>query len=333
MSLATWQERWKWPEQHGPAREARLLQAVAEGEYLDPTFNEVTTEGAGHTATWVVMGDAFRVGAAGDSKRAIGTHQTSQAIADLFNFRILSPKVLDAIAKQADVFIDFAQTIGGTQDATGQPYKTTAKMVEHSDKLDTFTGGETAQLVGGGWKDWVLSSRLLNPDVLVPYGKNTAINYGYFSTGPLGTGGKNPWPSMTEPSLRVWQQPGAAHNAGKPGTTGHSDVSQKFRWMSPQVFVQGPLVASGGEWLDVDAVSMHPVLFALMHHDVPQPARHPWLPLCTSFAEGGGCPDIEPPPGGPPGGTPPVATAGYDASRLVPIAAIGLVAVAYFWSR
>ena len=181
----------------------------------------------------------------------------------------------------------------------------------------------------------MLSARLLNPSILT-YGKNTAVNYGYFSSGPTGPGGKKPWPSMTEPTLRVWQQPGAAHNAGNETTPGHVDVSQKFRWSSSQVFVQGPLFPQG-EWMSVDEVSLHPVLFSLMHHDIAQPARHPWLPVCTGFNEGGGCPDIETPPGTvppPPGGKPPpVVTAGYDLTRLAPIGAIALVAAAFFWSQ
>jgi len=316
----TWAERWAWPELPGADRDARLLQAVAGGQFADPQFVELKTEGAGHVATWSVMADAFRVGGPDDYKRAIVTHRTAQAVADLFGWRLPSAKLLDAIAGQSKAgggFIDFAAAVAGTQDPSGQPYVTTSAMVAHSDALDE-QGAEG--LIGGGWKDWILSARLLNPAALT-YGKNSAVNYGYFTTGPLGAGGKNPSPSMTDPSLRVWQQPGAAHDVD------HVDVSQKARFIGPAVHVAGPLYP-GGRWLSVDEVSAHPVLWELMHHDGPQPARHPWLPVCQAVS-GGGC--VGTGGAGPPATKPPpVTVAGYDWGRLAPLALLA-VGVGVYW--
>ena len=279
------------------------------------------TVAAGHTAQFAIMNDALRVGSPGDSVRLLVDGETAQTIADLFGAVLPTAKLLDSVAVQASIFIDANESIPGTQKPDGGPYKTTAKMIEHSAKLDTFTDGETFELVGGGWKDWINSSRLLAPQLL-KLGKNSAINYGYFTTSAaVAPPDPGPRPSMTEPSLRVIQQPGAAH------TVKHVDVSQKLRLVGRAVFVQGPLFPDG-EWLDIDKVALHPILWPLVNHAGPLKLHHPWLPTCSSMAEGGECPGG--PPSGPPAKPPPVSAAGFTWERLAPLAAIVLPIATYY---
>jgi hypothetical protein len=319
VSFSTWAQRWEWPSTKGPARDARTLLAIRQGDFIVPTFQPIVLTGAGHTAQIMVGNDALRVGAPGDSVRVIVTPEIAQAISDLMGWYGVTAKVDDAIALQSDRFIDFAETIGGTQDPNGQPYSDTAHMVEHSAKLDELTDGETWQIVGGGWKEWINSPRLLLPQTLT-YGKQGAINYGYFSTGPSGAGGKNPWPSATAPSLRVWQPPGGVHDVH------HVDVSQKYRPLGPLAWVEGPLHPDGA-WYDLADLSLHPILWPLLNHDGPQPMRHPWLPKCSPIDEGGSCPGIPGPTGG--GGDddtpPPTVAARYDWGRTAPLAACIMV--------
>lgn len=323
-SDATWQQRHRVPEEFSDAQR-RFVQMVAEGDFVAPTLQPVITSAAGHTAHWMVANDAFRVGPPGDSKRAIVSHRTTQAIADLLGLYNTTPKLDDAIAVQAPIFIDFVDAVVGTQDNKGRPFKSTSQMVLHSDRLDELTGGETTELVGGGFKTWPTSGRLLNPSALKPYGKRSGINYGYHSKklAAVAPPTPGPRPSMTEPSVTVLQQPGAAHDVD------HVDVSQKARYIGPEVLVTGPLFPAG-KWLPVPFVSTHPILFGLMHHDLPQPPRHPWLPVCATIEEGGSCPGIPAPPG--PGGSPPSTLAGYDWRRVLPFVALAVVTGAYIWS-
>lgn len=322
-SSDSWQQRHRVPEEFSAAQ-GRFVQMLGEGSFVAPTLQPVITHFAGHSAQWMVSNDAFRVGPPGDSKRAIVSHRTTQAIADLLGMYVSTPRIDDAIAAQAPIFIDFADAVVGTQDHKGHPFTSTSQMVAHSDRLDQFTGGETTELVGGGWKGWDTSGRLLVPSALKPYGKRSGINYGYHTKLPaVSPPTPGPRPSVSEPALRVLQQPGAAHDVD------HVDVGQKARYVGPDVLVTGPLFPAG-EWLPVPFVSTHPILYGLMHHDMPQPPRHPWLPVCETIDEGGSCPGIPPPPG--PGESPPASLAGYDWRRAVPFVALAVIAGAYIWS-
>lgn len=329
-----------FPEKSGPARDAAILKAVASGAYVEPELREVGTAAVGHVASFGMTTDAFQLGTPGDSVRMIFNHQTAQAVADMLGYVLPTPLLVDAASVQADAFLDASENFWPKKpDQT--PINTTTSAEEHSAEIDAvlesagFSPGP-GKMLRGPWKVWANHFRLLNPTILKPYGKKTAINYGAPTEAPVGvpvtidgkTFNPGPYQPATPIDLRVWQPPGAKHDVS------HDDSSQKLDMVARPVWVKGPLYPEGAT-LDIEALSMHPVLWPLVSAQGPIPMHHPWLPRCSALdgsGGGGSCVPPGPGPGTGTGTTPPAVASRYDWGRLAPAGAIVLVAATYFWT-
>jgi hypothetical protein len=274
-----------FPAEAGPARERAIVEAVRAGYYITPQWAVRELARGPLVMTFLVATEPLRLGEPGDSVIPMVTAATAQTIADLLDARLPTPQLLDTAAATANCWIDFADLMGDVADTS------TAAMERQSAKLDA-AGCSDGDLVASTGKQWVISPGLLNPTAL-DYGKEAACNYGGHTRSPVGKDGKRPWPAQTV-DLRVWQPPGFRHNCA------HTDYSQ----LAPQLI--GKLVQlstpAGTSQLLIDEVAINPTTAALVSNEGPTPMHYPFLPVCSSLAEGGNC------GGAPPDGPSPAPT-------------------------
>jgi hypothetical protein len=269
-----------------------IVDAVARGDYVPLKWSTIELPHSDpNIRGWIeVASDALSIGRDFDSVRPIVSHRSAQAIADLLDLRLLTPRLVDRIARQADIWIE----------PLLDPARTSkASMVTHSVYLDARI--PASGLVAGVGKQWVTSRRLERPELL-DYGKSAGINYGLETRNPAAPPSKpGPRPSTSEPTIRVWQTVGGKHNVD------HLDNKQTLRLARPWVTVETYGITTT---LPLDLVAVDPLLSELVSHEGPVLMRHPWLGACTALAEGGTCPPgVLPLPGEvPPGEGPPPVT-------------------------
>jgi hypothetical protein len=316
------------------AAQGAMLAAVKAGDYVQPTFVEVTTTdpARGNVARFAVAADAFQLGRPGDSVRINPSHATAQQIVDWLGWSMMTPRVDDATAQAAKgsgLFLGAnAFTSGALWGIKGAP-TTVQKMVEHSLAIDHAVELKQGQgkLLAGPWKQWVSMRRLLYPDAKWPdgapvlaLGKNSGLQYGFYDDNA-------PSRSVTSASLKLWQPPGTTHPIS------YTDYSEKLRPMLRWAVVQRG--ADPGELMDVYNIAADPELAPLISVEGTLNMHHPWLPVCEPLSEGGGCvgggggfkpkPGPKPKPGKP--GTKPELLA-YDWGRLAPLGALALIGAA-----
>jgi len=323
MPTATWQQlKSILPPDAGPEREVAIVDMVRAGFYVEPVWLPVVVTDGSLKLTFHVMAEPLRLGDETDSVYPMVSAATAQAIADLLGARLPTSKMLDAVAEQADCFLDFGRLMADVADMT------TDAMERQSRRIDQLAADCPAgKLRSTPGKQWVVSSRLSFPDQF-KWGKRTACNYGGWTKLPAGQHSKRPWPALTAPSLRIWQPMGFTHNDS------HTDYSQLApQLVSKLVTVKSPSL--GTVKRPIDEVAINPLTAHLVSAEGPVPMRMPWLAACQSLAEGGQCPPSptappSPPPVVPPPVVPPPVS--RAAAFWVTLMALG-AATAYYLLR
>ena len=288
--------------------QSEVMDAVRHGDFVPLDFVEVTAK---HptipdlTARFLMNAHALKIGTPGDSSRPALTHRSQQAIADLLGLLVPTADLLDRMV----------ETFGVVAEPIPTPNIATMMHLDqvelHSAKLDQ---------TGSPWdntKSWINSLRLANPGSLL-HGKDTGINYLWATMGkPVPEGVPGPKPAETSTGFRVLQQPGARHIAEE------ADRSQMgIGFVQPVALLrQGGIEIS----MPVQQIALDPVLYPLVSRAGPMVLHHPWIPQCTSIAEGGDCPFL------PPSATPATPLAPRSGSRGVVAAGAVLLALTLLW--
>ncbi len=244
-------------------REAYILQAVLDGEYL-ATLAPISSTVNGHEATFYVFSDALKV----DNVRVNVSATLAQQIADLLDCSLLTAKLADIAWLQAPIRLPpLPRPITAS----------TAAMLEHSAKIDALLSrnalyqADTSALVQTVGKHWLLDAILGQ--------KSCACNYGWHFDGSdfQGIKGeavasleKNP---KTKQYYRLIQGRGTAHDRH------HADYSQTCVLVSQVCIVDGSPMY-------LDEVLANPDLAPLASHQGPltlfrQPGVEP-LPAKSS---------------------------------------------------
>ncbi len=199
-----------------------------------------------------------------DGVRLPATANELQQIADLLGCMLMTPTIVDRLWSEAgEAGLQFEPVVN-----------VKGKIVAISNVHDVHEAIEAAIIRAGGdpgkeavlssvGKYWVLMNRALNGK----FGKQQAINYGWF------TKGKGNGRSVTN-LVNIWQTPGGAHNDD------HLDPSQVIRLMYRQARL---LRAGSTQWEDIDLhrvaadttlaplLSHEGVLKVLRQQNVPEP--------------------------------------------------------------
>ncbi|OGS00210.1 MAG: hypothetical protein A2V88_08355 [Elusimicrobia bacterium RBG_16_66_12] len=298
----------------GEAREARALRALMDGDGPVDHWWQLEIEGVDHVLSIAVGREPWRVGSGADSVQVAVSHYGAQRIVDAAGWTLGSARLHDAIVRAATTWGAFIPAEQATAiqiwgPATkGAPAMTRA-MVDASRYRDEL--GASGAFVAGPWKEWISDARLRQPAGL-PLGKKQGVNYGFWTPAPaVAPPTPGPRPSATIPALRVWQQPGLAHDYW------HSDYSQLLRPIWGQGWITGPRYPDGA-LVDLDTIATDAQLWRLVRHDGPGSLRHPWIPRGEA---------------GPPGSTPLVVTPRSTWPRVAAAGIVGagiaLAAVAY----
>lgn len=296
-----------------PAAQALIIDAVRAGDMLPlrfvpvrlahPTLPDVS-------ALVHMSPRALELGRAGDSMRVPVTHRTQQAIADLLGLLMPTPAALDRLVESMPLVAEPITTPEAELPTMGS----LASAEKHSRALDA--SGSAFDNV----KSWVSHARLLTPETEA-FGRDTAINYGWWTKGaavPRGVPG--PKAAVVSSRFRVLQEPGGRHDVG------HTDRSQlALGFMAPDAIVD-----TGGIELvrSTAGLGIDPLLFPLVSPDGPIPMRHPWIDPCASLVEGGACPPSAGAPESVPARAPRIVRASL---RWMPLAVFS--AILYYLSR
>jgi hypothetical protein len=266
-----------------------IVDAVARGDFAPIEFVTIELrEPNDHTRVFIdVAATALKLGSPDDFAYPSVTHRSAQAIADLLDLRLPTAVIVDRAARKADTWIEAL---------IGPSPSTVDAMEAHTEALNEQTP-PNAGLIAGVGKQWINSRRLENPGIL-PWGKNSAVNYGWETKEPaVPLPDEGPRVSVSEPTIRVWQTPGGKHNVD------HVDRSQTLRLVRPTAWVE---IHGIGTSVPIEVVAMSPVLSHSLSHTGPVLMRHPWLGQCSPLDEGGSCPEgVLPKPGDKPPGQPP----------------------------
>ena len=224
----------RFPEDAGPEREAKILEAVRAGHFAPIQWAALTNTAGKNRIRFHVSADALKLGNETDAVRVSTTHATAQRIADLLGTTLPTSLIVDLIHQQAAVKVSPC-----LRSVTSR----TAAMLEQDECISrrlreaapAWTGAEGAASTLG--KDWVLTNRLLEQP-----GKRKAANYGWFDT--------------QAPNGVLWQPVGLAHNDE------HVDYSQLLRLVRRDVEVNGRPI-------DIDEVLKDPELAWLLSKEGP----------------------------------------------------------------
>lgn len=181
-----------------------------------------------------------------------------QQVADLLGCMLLTPKVLDLVWQQAERRFDPVINVNGQIVAMSDIHLVHEAIEAKIVKI----GGDPKSLVASVGKYWVLSNRLLGGK----FGIHQCVNYGWHAS--------NATLAAVTPGLKVYQNPGAAHDSS------HIDPSQVVRLMYRWAWL---LRAGSNTWerIDLHTVATDPDLCPLISHegvlkvlrmqDVPEP--------------------------------------------------------------
>lgn len=226
---------------HGDARDARIVQAVADGQGIHE-WVEITSQAGGHEAHIRVMRKALSIGVPGDALRVSTNFRTAQQIADMLGAVMLTPKVSNLIAEQADWKPSPITHSDWVNDGT---MSKTKRMVEQSNIVESAVPGESPGLIANEGKNWVVTKRnWSDPDLSK---RSNGANHGlYIGQKPI-------------------QDRGLMHNMK------HTDYSQLLVFMDPTVIVDG-------QPMSIDEVVQSSELAPLISDEGTLPrVRHPDL--------------------------------------------------------
>lgn len=207
------------------AREDAIEATLSSGNFpsalrdLVPVVLKQKLHGKQYTVVVYVMPDHLAVGTDADHVRMPMWSSTAQRLADAWNLRLPTAKLVDAITKQADARVPFAKR------DPGPAMESNAWFQAHDREIDAHVP-VGARLIAGGKKDTVLSNkRQPAPNQVVIYGAAFAD-------------GRRVQPLHT----------GHFHR--------FSDYSQGIRFVAPKVAVQveTPSGRSAWQWRDYDEV-------------------------------------------------------------------------------
>lgn len=250
------------PEEHGPAREQAILEAVEAREIAPLRWVDVKSTVAGHAATLRVLEDALRLGTAEDSFRVTVSPRTEQQIADMLRASLQTRKIVNLVWDQAAVRV--TPSVLPPDAFMGR----TTRMKRHHDLVEMKRAGRPGLIENVG-KHWVLSNRIASLS-------STAANYGWFDTGA---------PDV-ENGYRLWQPLGIKHNLE------HCDYSQVVRLVQSQAIVDG-------ETMELAELLRDPLLSALVSDEgplmrvrLPVPERDPIdnVPIAPALTANGAGP-------------------------------------------
>ena len=211
------------------------------GGRAQPEWTEVVSEHDGAALHLSLMRDSLKV----NGIRVAASARDLQAIADLLEAMLLTPKVVDLLWRHASPRFDPVIRIDGDIVANS----TSERFSSAIDELVAKNGGDQGGIIDSIGKYWVLDNGLAKPGL--KYGKSTACNYGWLSTGGR-------YDAVT-PGLRCWQGPGFQHNDQ------YADPSQLVRLMKREARL---VLADGTERaVDLADVATDPALAPLMSHD------------------------------------------------------------------
>lgn len=300
-----------FPEAFGADRSRAIIDAVQRGDFVEPEWFPVVVS-AGDMDAHYEVSNPIRLGTRGDSITPNVTMRTAQAIADVLGAYLMTPRLMDAAAEQADCDLDFQELWGDPADTS------TPRMEKQSAKIDALAGGCPGLWVTPG-KQWVLMAQYANVPSL-RLGKRSAFNYGGFTLAPLGQGGKRPWLAVDTRLFRVWQPPADAH--GVDDQADYSQVSPQL--VRPRVGLRLP-GAEALSYVSVPDVATSSVYAPLWTHEgVPSQPHHPWIPVY-----GQQVPPSPVPPTTPPAVPPPPAAAPISGAQIA-VGVLALAVVAYF---
>lgn len=237
------------------ARENRILQAVAEGNYAAIEWAEVRSEANGHVCVMTVATDAFKIGKV-DPVRITCTQPTAQRIADMLGSVLPTAKMSDLRWAQAKNKLPPLTQPADPSERAAHGYSPTmsdnGSVLRHHDDVEKAIAGRKgiSEPVG---KNWRCTNKLKGQPSI-------SSNYGLYDPGA---------PSMaaTAAGGHLWQpEPGTKHN------NKHHDYSQVVVLWRREVFVDG--VAYDIEEVSGDPelcwlVSSEGVIWAMRHASVP----------------------------------------------------------------
>jgi len=187
-----------------------------------------------------------------DGVRLPATAAEMQEIADMLFCMLPTPRVLDLVWSQAGLRFDPVVNLGPGKIVANQNVHDVHAAVEK--KIAASGGYPDHGIVASVGKYWSICNSLEapNPDKR-PYGRNTACNYGWHSSGGAYAG--------VTPGIKVWQGIGTKHNDQ------HIDPSQVIRLM----YRIARLVRDDGsqEKVDLYDVAADPSLSSSINHGAP----------------------------------------------------------------
>ena len=292
------------------AAQAWVLAQVAAGNHATVEWFPVEVHAGDMKGTFRVS-NRIRIGDDSDSVLPITSADTAQRILDLFDAVAVTPKLYDHIANQGFLISYVSLPDRDVADLSA------GQMVANSRAIDERLAPNEYGLYEVG-KSSVVTSRYNDPGepgatgpTGLRNGRDTMINYGAGLTGPAGAGNRNPWPSVSLPTLlRVWQPPGGTGDLWHHLT--HADISQK----APHLVHRSVSVFSpdfSGE-VDIEELAADPVLWPLVSS--AGALRSMRIPI------DGGAPSRSTPGGSTPGG----------GGRKGPLLATALITIGLVWA-
>ena len=204
-----------------------------------------------------VMRDALK---AADGVRWPATAAQMQRVADELVCMLPTPLVIDLVWRQAATRFNAVVNVDRrivAECKVEDVHLAIEKRIE--------AAGGAVGLVACVGKYWVLSNVLARDPRELAYGKHTAVNYGWFSTGAPKTR-----VGVTGRDVHPWQTLGSRHNDQ------HVDPSQVIRLMDRLAVL---VDAEGEHEVDLHAVASDPDLAPLINHDgVLKVLRQPSVP-------------------------------------------------------
>jgi hypothetical protein len=216
-----------------PRAQQWIVDQVRAGNYVRPVWWPLLVPLADNVVlTVTIANEPLRLGVAGDSVRPICSARAAAGIADALGCVCPTAKLLDTAGLAGAVVSFQGSDVGDIS---------LAHMVERSEWIDSRSPPTGLLRIADA--QWVCSSLLNNAKALQPWGVRSAINYGKFTTGQIGPGGKAPWKASSTSAIRVWQPEAYAHDLE------HTDYSQA----SPQLVQRAVRVLTNdGDPLELD---------------------------------------------------------------------------------
>jgi len=226
------------PEKDIPAREAAILAAVRNNDFVVDWTPIVTTSGDSN-ALFVVSADVLKIGEPADAVRVSCSQKLCQQIADELGCVLPTAKLSDEIWRQADLKIEPPTQRWYSPPEGDGTMGLTHRMLDFDAIVNRIIAGRSYNLVAGHHKDWI-NSRLLGT-VMGQWTRPkqepnspSGCNYGWHTKSKLAIG-----QSQTMSGIRVYQPAAIAHSYN------HADYSQMLRLVQRKCYLCQPGAVSG----------------------------------------------------------------------------------------